>query len=211
MQSKSLTLIGACALAFTSFSSLASETDTSAFIGPSISMGLSFVDNQITADGNMPINGVNYPIKGSKLSGNSTPLTIDLAYGIPLSDKWLVTTGYTYDFGKATLNYSSKNLDLKTSLKQHMSFYVAPGLRIAPQWLAYTKVGYHQVTLANTDINYNRKVGGIGYGVGAAYAITRNLEARAEIEQVKFKKVTEDSISARPQMNRANLLVGYRF
>jgi len=226
--------LGACALALTSLVCLAGETDSAAFTGPAISLGVSTVKSQLEINGSDDDKARVQQLKANKVPGNysssvnssgrSTPLSIDFSYGVPLSAQWVTTLGASYDFGKSSMNTTLMSgsalptLQLKSTLKQHIALYIAPGMRIGSQWLVYAKGGYHQIKADYSSTKNSKLVEstsfthrGFGYGIGTVYAATRNIEARVEVEQVNFKAFSSEGGNVKPKMTRANLLVGYRF
>ena len=99
---------------------------------------------------------------------------------------------------------SSDNGDLKQ--RYDLSASYIQGYRVAPDAMVYGKVGYHYGRFENETTNTEFGANGLGYGLGAKYAVTPNVEVGAEWEQVRYKdgddKATNNSYMA---------TVGYRF
>jgi opacity protein-like surface antigen len=223
------------ALTCTLLATTAVQAEEASFIGPSIALGISSVkgENKYQSSSVISKEMANYSKYVNKLDINDnfaqvkqhSPVSIDLSYGVPLSAKLVGTVGLNHDFGNYGLGSTTiakgkgiPDTTLSSSLKKHWSVYLSPGLRIGDRWLAYAKGSYHQAqgnySLAKMDKTTESESythHGLGYGVGAAFAATRNIEARMEVEQVKFNTQSNVYGSVTPKMTRANLLVGYRF
>jgi opacity protein-like surface antigen len=216
------------ALALVSVTSQAAETY---FTGPSIALGVSRIENQTSLQGQGYLedlaNGVGAKSDFSNLRSKGTALTAELSYGFPLGEHIVTSVGFTYDFGKQNasnrtlVSNTGTNANMNMSMTHHNSVYIAPGVRIGKQWLAYSKIGYHQVK-ANYAANYTSpplsgKISGsnvhkgMGYGLGVAVAANENVEVRMEVEKIKYSKLSTEFLDATPKSTRASLLVGYRF
>ena len=79
------------------------------------------------------------------------------------------------------------------------------GYRLTDDVMAYGKVGYHYGRFNNLDAK-RTNMNGLGYGVGAKYAVTPNVEVGAEWEQTRYKK---DDLKVHNNSYMAT--VGYRF
>ncbi|WP_049226081.1 porin family protein [Neisseria sicca] len=79
------------------------------------------------------------------------------------------------------------------------------GYRLTDNALAYGKAGYHYGRFDNLGAKRNN-MNGLGYGVGAKYAVAPNVEVGAEWEQTRYKK---DGLKVRNNSYMAT--VGYRF
>ncbi|MDO5638908.1 MAG: porin family protein [Neisseria sp.] len=99
---------------------------------------------------------------------------------------------------------TSDNGDLKQ--KYDLSASYIQGYRVAPDALVYGKVGYHYGRFDNEATNTEFGSNGLGYGLGAKYAVTRNVEVGAEWEQVRYKKDGDKATN-----NAYMATVGYRF
>jgi long-subunit fatty acid transport protein len=205
----------AIGLSFTSMSSLAAG-DTS-FLGPSIGLGVSDVRSQLEFGG---------VLSGQTMSKNSTGALIEASYGYPLTDDWVATAGINvdvtkYDLGDMNYTYNGSSGQVTGKLSQHWEIYVAPGYRVAPQWLVYAKFGYDQIRaqVNNSLSSYNTgDTSGWAYGLGVGYTFMPNFEARLEYMQVKYNKQQGNNATlgdafaqGQPQTGSAILLFAYRF
>lgn len=93
----------------------------------------------------------------------------------------------------------------RTKQKYDLSASYIQGYRVAPDAMLYGKVGYHYGRFENAAGN-EKGMNGLGYGLGAKYAVTPNVEVGAEWEQTRYKdggdKATNNSYMA---------TLGYRF
>lgn len=206
------------------------QADGSPFVGPSIAlgMGLGGVHTQLSTsaafqDAIRNHSEIHYT-KNSDGKAFAKPM-IDLAYGIPLSGRWLATVGMNADIGTIDAGTVDVALGPKKSsflkLKNHTAVYVAPGMQLGSKWLVYGKLGYHQANASFGDSTGelaagSKKLNGPGVGFGARYAMGQHLDLRMEMEQIRFgsyayKAENIELYQAKPRMTRANLLLGYRF
>ncbi|KLT72210.1 membrane protein [Neisseria arctica] len=97
--------------------------------------------------------------------------------------------------------------DATAKQKYDLSASYVQGYRVASDALVYGKLGYHYGRFdSSSDKNFKGGINGLGYGLGAKYAVAPNVEVGAEWEQVRYKdgdaKATNNSYMA---------TVGYRF
>jgi opacity protein-like surface antigen len=212
---------------------LPSQAGEPTFLGPAIAAGFTRINSQVEAQTSSSVRKQLQALGNSSmpsgLKGNSTLPMIDLSYGVPLGDSWVALMGFSYVQGKnrfeskTMTNGPSGTVTLNTRLKNQMSVYLAPGARIGDQWLLYAKASYHQAradyaptpngALATEfkQASYSARHKGVGYGIGAAFAANEHLEARLELEQVKYRTAANKYVSMTPKTTRANLMLGYRF
>ena len=190
-------------------SATASHADTNRFTGAAVGVRLAAQDNEVDYGGFLA---------GRSSSKTDAAYDVFAAYGLPLAGNWVANLGVNYtvnktDFG--TVNYvSGGNQSVTARLKSHWSVFVAPGYRFAPQWQAYAKFSYHQAKgeyrdslLGSGTVNTN----GFGYGLGVGYAITRNVEASFELQQIDYSRKTVNLSSGKPSTTEAAVQLAYRF
>lgn len=179
------------------------------FTGPAIGARIAVVDNEVDYGGFLA---------GRSSSKTDTGFDVFAAYGLPLAGDWITNLGVNYtvnktDFG--TVNYfDGGNQTVDVRLKSHWSVFVAPGYRFAPQWQAYAKFSYHNAKGEYNDSLLGRgsvNTNGFGYGVGIGYAVTRNIEASFELQQIDFSRKTVNLSSGKPSTTEAALQLAYRF
>lgn len=88
--------------------------------------------------------------------------------------------------------------------KADVSASYVQGYRLTDDLLAYGKVGYHYGKFKGGSVDEGMNGG--GYGVGAKYAVTPNVEAGLEWEQTRYKK---DDLKVKNNSYMAT--IGYRF
>lgn len=206
------------------------QADNSPFVGPSIALGMGFggVRTQVSTSKAfqhaLRDHALLFYSQSSDGKAFAKPM-VDLAYGFPLSGRWLATMGVNADIGTIDAGTVDVALGPRTSsflkLKNHTAVYLAPGMQLGPQWLVYGKLGYHQAKADFGDSTGGLAAGsktlnGPGLGFGARYAMGQNLDLRMELEQIRFgtyvyKVGNTELYQAKPVMTRANLLLGHRF
>lgn len=207
-------------------STMAQAEEATNFVGPSIALGAGYFAPKMGVIKNNP--ATFGKIDSSRKKGFIP--TVDLSYGFPMGSSAVGSVGMTYDIGKSKISEFKAQSD-KTkiasqvrgdiSLKNHASIYFAPGVRLGPDWLLYSKVGYHQASAKyNGDgqingtavsANLSTKLTGYGLGLGANWAMNKHTELRMEVEHIRLGNTGEHLDDKHIKLNRANLLVGYRF
>jgi opacity protein-like surface antigen len=197
-----LILIGALSAA----AGQAAETN---FIGPAVGVRLAALHNEVDYGGFLA---------GSSSAKNDTGFDVFAAYGLPLSGDWIANVGVNYTLNKTdfgTVTYIDGGAQtVSARLKSHWSVFVAPGYRFAPQWQAYAKFSYHNARGEYTDSQLGKNsvtTNGFGYGAGLSYAVTRNIEASFELQQIDFSRETANLSNGEPSVTEAALQFAYRF
>lgn len=92
--------------------------------------------------------------------------------------------------------------DVKQKIDAGVSY--VQGYRLTDDLMAYGKVGYHYGKFGGAGVDEG--MNGVGYGVGAKYAVAPNVEAGLEWEQTRYKK---DDLKINNNSYMAT--IGYRF
>lgn len=158
-------------------------------------------------------------LNGRSSDKNEARFALDASYGIPVSGNFIATVGATIDlnetkFGSLQYADGADNPTVETKLKNHWSVYLAPGVRLAPNFMLYAKAAYHGAKGEAADSKYGvntRTHRGFGYGAGAAFAITRNVETGLEIQHVDFNSKSAVLSSAKPSFTEVTWRIGARF
>ena len=166
-------------------------------------------------------NSIDYSgyIDGKSSSKNNAVGGLNVGYGLVLGDSAVLSFGASYTlnstkFGQVTYQNSGNTIYVNGKLKDHWNVFVAPGIRFTPQWLGYAKVSYHMSksdytdTLMGSDTSSHH---GVGFGLGAAYAVAPNIEISAEIGRVNLSRASFALSSGDPSLTELNVGVNYRF
>ena len=89
--------------------------------------------------------------------------------------------------------------------KYDLSASYIQGYRVTSDAMLYGKVGYHYGRFENPRGDA-QGMNGLGYGLGAKYAVTPHVEVGGEWEQVRYKKSGDKATN-----NAFMATVGYRF
>lgn len=158
-------------------------------------------------------------IAGKSSSKNDVVGGLNAAYGFGLGESFVLSVGGTYSlnktsFGQTTYLDGGNTIYVNGDIKNHWSVFVAPGLRLAPQWLAYGKLSYHSAKSSYTDTlvgSGSSNHHGIGYGIGTAYAVARNIEISAEVQHVRLSEACFALSCGTPSLTEFNIGMNYRF
>lgn len=74
-------------------------------------------------------------------------------------------------------------------------------------------LGYHRATVDYTDSVFasgSTQLNGVGYGVGAAYAVARNVELEAELQRINFNSGSSNASIGKPPLTQLMLKAAYR-
>jgi opacity protein-like surface antigen len=169
-----------------------------------------------------------------KTSNNQSALlpVVDLSYGFSLNDDWITSVGINFEpgkssGGKSTLAYGNTDIAATLSMKNHLSFYVAPGRRLGENWLLYGKLSLHQIdaehglelknaSSSHSPATVSSRLRGVGIGVGAKWAMAKNLTLGMGVDFIRFDKFTHRDqgvpfYSNKPNMIQTDLQLGYHF
>lgn len=201
-------LLCVCALAAISYQVAAA--DQTNFTG--FTMGLTAGMSRNTVDYSGYI-GNQSPSKNDFVGG------ANIGYGFALGQNFVLTVGAAFDlnstkFANTTYQNGGSTVGVSGKLKDHWSVFVAPGVRLDPRWLAYAKVGYHHAKSEYTDAlvgSGSTSHHGIGYGAGLAYAATRNVELKAEVQHVSLNRGYFALSSGKPSVTQLNVGANIRF
>lgn len=157
-------------------------------------------------------------INGQSASANETDLGLVGSWGQVLSDRWVAMVGFGYAPGKTDMgriNYTSGGAQSFTAkTKNHMTLFVAPGLRLQPQTVVYGKLSYHRLTADYNDTATgasSRSFSGSGVGVGLAYALAPRLELRADYEVVRYQSELINLTTGKPEQKILSGALLYKF
>jgi hypothetical protein len=203
------------------------------FAGPSIAISGAFNsgDVKVTADNTVETASSNFG------KSNIIPV-IDLSYGIPIDNNFLVSIGASYDLSKSTLGEASANLDddgdgtagdiytEKLTIKDHYSLYIQPTYIFSNTSAVFAKLSYNfakgslnetGTTLTPTSFTASRNIEGFGYGIGLKSLLNNNLyiQVEAGIDEYDKETATDSdngiTYSFDPKVVTGKISIGYKF
>lgn len=182
------------------------------WIGPAV--GLAVQSQTIKTDYTSSVSSIN----GQNTSTSESAVSLVGSWGFALSEQWVTTLGLSYglsktDFGQFTYTFGGTQR-VTAQAKDHLALSVAPGYRLNPQTLVYAKVGYHQLTVDYTDTatsSSSLDFSGVGYGVGASWALSRQYQLRLEYETVRYDVKSAALTTAEPTQSLLSLALLYKF
>jgi hypothetical protein len=185
---------------------IASHAQPANFTGPAIGVGIGSAHNT-----------VDYGSNGQS-SASDTVSRLEASYGLRMSAEMVLTVGVSYDLNKSKFGRGTYTLGgtqtVDAIMKHHWSVYAAPGFLLSPNWLLYTKLSAHQARGEYTDSLTG--VGetthhGTGIAIGVATPLSKQLEGRFEIQQIRLNAVTRNLATGKPRANLATAYLDYRF
>lgn len=179
------------------------------FTGPSIGVAFGASHNKINFGGFLA---------GNTSSDTDSVGKISAGYGFALTSSWVLNAGAEYTFGKQkfgnTTYTAGGTQTVHSELKNDWSLFAAPGYRVAPNAIVYGKLAYHNATGRYTDTlpaTGETTHNGVGYGVGYAYALGRNIELNAEYNHIDYSRESAVASNGKPKQDMLTIGLGYRF
>lgn len=180
--------------------------------GPAV--GLAVQSQSVKTDYTSSVSSIN----GQNTSTSDSAVSLVGSWGFALSEQWVATLGLSYglsktDIGQFTYTYGGTQR-VTAQAKDHLALSFAPGYRLNSQTLVYAKIGYHQLTAEYTDTATSTSsldFSGVGYGLGAAWALSPQYQLRVEYETVRYGSKTAALTTAEPTQNLLNLALLYKF
>ncbi len=206
------------------------------FAGPSIAIGggynsvkLKNTETVVTSD-----NGEAYEVGDFatiNAGDNNFNALVDLSYGLPISDNFVLSIGATYDLTDTEVDVVDSNVDysVKAKLKDHYSVYIQPTYLVSNNTGIFAKLGYHKskgsLTIYDIDSDpqsqtVSRNLDGWGYGIGAKTFLNNNTYIQFEGSLLKYKSESGNitnylgdtfSESVKPEVLSALISIGYKF
>jgi hypothetical protein len=164
---------------------------------------------------------------------------IDLSYGIPIDNNFLVNIGATYDLSKSTLADARASLDpdeddetpnetytTKLTIKDHYSFYIQPTYLVSNASAIFAKLSYNfakgsytetGTDLTPTSFTVSRNIEGFGYGIGLKSLLNNNLYVQVEagIDEYDKESATDSgnaiTYTIDPKVVTGKISIGYKF
>ena len=194
--------------------------------------------------------GLSASVVGAEVSGNSassSPGTrsssgsigkvaeiaaIDLSYGYPVSNNFLVAIGASYTPGKAkagTGTYTGDgttgdtNGKLNLEISDPYTIYIAPTYAVSKDAALYAKLGYSKadVNVTATDsASLSQKPGdleGITYAIGSKILLNNNLYIGVEASLTEYDSISATrttgsvNVNADATVAQGTITLGYKF
>ena len=225
MTNKTTTICCAVALLATTAATPALSQSKN-FAGPSIAVSGAFVagDVKVTANDGTDNASSNFG-KSNIIPG------VDLSYGIPLDNNFLINLGATYDLSKSTLGQANgyiggETYTEKLTIKDHYSLYIQPTYAFSNTSAVFAKLSYNfaKGSLTETGTDYtptsftaSRNIEGYGYGLGLKSLLNNNLYIQVEAGIDEYDKETArdsgNSITYTfdPKVVTGKISIGYKF
>ncbi len=177
-----------------------------------------------TAGINVSSVGGSAKVNGTDESGGSQSETsgqqsfvpgIELGYNFAASDSVILGFTATYDFTK-TKFFDASDVDSFDSGygQNRYSINFKPGYVIAPNVMLYATVGYNSMTLKSSgtgEPDISKRLNGIGYGAGISVMLSKNIFAKAEVQQVGYNSLTSGDDTVKPSTTIGTIGIGYKF
>ena len=157
---------------------------------------------------------------------------IDLSYGYPVSNNFLVAIGASYTPGKAkagTGTYTGDgttgdtNGKLNLEISDPYTIYIAPTYAVSKDAALYAKLGYSKadVNVTATDsASLSRKPGdleGITYAIGSKILLNNNLYIGVEASLTEYDSISATrttgsvNVNADATVAQGTITLGYKF
>lgn len=182
------------------------------WVGPAA--GLAVQSQTVKTDYTSSVGSIN----GQSTSASESAVSLVGSWGFALSEQWGATLGLSYGLSKTDISQFTYTFNgtqrVTAQAKDHLALSIAPGYRLHPQALVYTKLGYHQLTAEYTDTATSRSsidFSGMGYGVGASLALGPQYQFRVEYETVRYGSKSAALTTAEPTQNLLSLALLYKF
>lgn len=208
-----------------SFSQVNAEEATGLFAGPSISLGVGYLNNNIYQQNVQSVSGTpSYDQPGA--SKQDVFGQLSAGYGYDLGQKFNVSIHLFYNFGnddvddiKATFFQDT----VKQRIKNSAGIYIAPGYYIHSKALIFLKVGYvhaDQTYLRKAqNINLDNSIEGNLWGIGVKYLVSDNIFIGADLTKYWYGKSKDSArlsfldvnISSKVKQTSGLVSLGYQF
>lgn len=173
--------------------------------------------NVSSVGGSTKVNGTDEDgAPGSGTTGQQSFVPgIELGYNFAASDSVILGFTATYDFTKTKfLDGNDADGSISTDGQNRYSLNFKPGYVVAPNVMLYATVGYNSISLKSTSTgqpNISKRLSGIGYGAGISVMLSKNIFAKAEVQQVNYNSWTYDDDSIKPSTTIGTIGIGYKF
>ena len=203
------------ALVTCSFSAASAQVSNKNFVGPSVEVGIQFknLDSSID-DGGTPAIFNNDSNTLGRLAFN---------YGLPTSDKLVVTLGASYTAGKSKASTSGYVGTTNAVYDNMYALYVAPTYVVNDTTAIFAKASYNSASarLSYTSfygdgdggayLSDKNTINGFGYGVGITTFVSKDVFLKAELEKINYGNNDIDGTALKSRETNATIAVGIKF
>lgn len=199
------------ALVTCSFSAASAQVSNKNFVGPSVEVGIQFknLDSSVDAEGTPAI-----------LNNDSNTLgRLAFNYGLPTSDKLVVTLGASYTAGKSKAS-TSGYLGTTNAVYDNMyALYIAPTYVVNDTTAIFAKASYNSASarlsftsdIVDSFVTDKNTIDGFGYGVGITTFVSKDVFLKAELEKINYGNNDIDGSTLKSRETNATIAVGIKF
>lgn len=141
--------------------------------------------------------------------------SIELGYNLAASNEIVFGLTATYDFADSKLGEDSDPIgSLSIKGQNRYSVNLRPGYMVSQNTMAYATVGYNAMLVkvsGDSGVSASKNYSGIGYGLGLAAMLNKNLFIKAEVQQVNFGSQTISGMGIKPNLTIGTIGIGYKF
>jgi opacity protein-like surface antigen len=159
-------------------------------------------------------------VGGPELDGagkNSTAFGVQAAYGLALSNDFVVNIGGTYALSSPSILSIKNGNDTITGKAENMlSLYVEPGFLISDKTLFYGKLSYESTKAILTPSegdSVSKSITGMGYGAGIRTMLNKNTFLQVELKQINYgaAKFAADQTEFKSSATLGSVGIGFKF
>ena len=199
------------ALVTCSFSAASAQVSNKNFVGPSVEVGIQFknLDSSVDDEEGNP---------GIFNNDSNTLGRLAFNYGLPTSDKLVVTLGASYTAGKSKASTSAYVGTTNAVYDNMYALYVAPTYVVNDTTAIFAKASYNSAsarlsftTTEGAYVSDKNTIDGFGYGVGITTFVSKDVFLKAELEKINYGSNDIDGAVLKSRETNATIAVGIKF
>ena len=199
------------ALVTCSFSAASAQVSNKNFVGPSVEVGIQFknLDSSVDDEGTPAI-----------FNNDSNTLgRLAFNYGLPTSDKLVVTLGASYTAGKSKASTSDYIGTTNAVYDNMYALYIAPTYVVNDTTAIFAKASYNSASArlsyfssyGGSFVTDKNTIDGFGYGVGITTFVSKDVFLKAELEKINYGKIDIEGSALKSRETNATIAVGIKF
>lgn len=199
------------ALVTCSFSAASAQVSNKNFVGPSVEVGIQFknLDSSVDDEGTPSI-----------FNNDSNTLgRLAFNYGLPTSDKLVVTLGASYTAGKSKASTSDYVGTANAVYDNMYALYIAPTYVVNDTTAIFAKASYNSASArlsfasayGSSFVTDKNTIDGFGYGVGITTFVSKDVFLKAELEKINYGNNDIDGSALKSRETNATIAVGIKF